>query len=169
MPSHCCPASGLRTPASGPQFLEMNSAEQGSSVVPFPTLGLTSSCAQAPCRSPWKMTGTNTKYTKYLVTPKRQHGPGNKETNGKLQHTEKEKRICYYSKHLHLVKGWIAVVLHIFSMKTRLPFKGLSENLGRLNCMVLKRPGQNLLKFGCSNKKREIMFKKAKIKSCFSR
>lgn len=97
------------------------------------------------------------------------HGAGNKGTNGKLRCAKEENGICCYSKHMLLVKGWIVGILHIFSMQTRLLFKGSSENSARLNFVVLNGPGQSFLKFSFPDKKREIMLKQAKIKSCFSR
>lgn len=147
----------------GPQCLEMNNAKQGSFVALFTALSLGSFSAPAPCSSPWKVAI----WCKYVITPERLLGAENKETNGKLRPAKEEKRICCYSKHMHLVKGWIAGILRIFSMQRRLLFKGSSENSDRLNCMVLNRPGQSFLKFGCPDKKREIIFKQAKINPVF--
>jgi len=108
-------------------------------------------------------------WCKHMIAPERLRGAENKEANGKLRPAKVEKRICCYSKHMHLVKGWVTGILRIFLMQTRPLFKGSSENSDRLNCTVLNRPGQSFLKFVCPDRKREIMFKQAKIKSSFSR
>lgn len=42
-----------------------------------------------------------------MVTSEILHGEGNEGTNGKLRCAKEENRICCYSKHMLLVKGWI--------------------------------------------------------------
>lgn len=51
----------------------------------------------------------------------------------------------------------------------RTAFQKFVSKLEGQNCMVLNRPGQSFVKFGCPDNKREIMLKQAKVKSCSSR
>lgn len=56
-------------------------------------------------------------------------------------------------------------ILCIFSIQTKLLFKGSSENCRKQTKLHFLHIF--ILKFGCPDKKREIMFKQAKIKPVF--
>lgn len=64
---------------------------------------------------------------------------------------------------MDLVEGWIGRILCIISMQTKLLFKGSSENWQtKLHFLQVF-----ILKFCSPDKKREIIFKQAKIKPVF--